>query len=140
MSEASALPCPCGRGQRYAECCEPLHAGEPAPTAERLMRSRYSAFALGLVAYLLDSWHPSTRPESLELDSEVEWRRLLVETTERGGPFDREGFVVFTAIGRTPEGRFEQRERSRFLRDRDGLAATAPERWRYVDGDPLDAS
>lgn len=101
------------------------------------MRSRYSAFALGLDAYLLASWHPSTRPRSLELDPDVEWRRLLVESTERGGPFDREGFVVFTAIGRTPDGRFEQRERSRFLRDRDGLDATAPERWRYVDGEPL---
>ena len=129
-------PCPCGRAA-YAVCCGPLHAGAAAPTAERLMRSRYSAFVLGLVDSLLESWHPSTRPQALELDPEVEWRRLLVESSERGGPFDREGFVTFTAIGRTPEGRFEQRERSRFLRDRDGLGPGAEERWRYVDGEPL---
>lgn len=104
------------------------------------MRSRYSAFVLGLVDSLLESWHPSTRPQALELDPEIEWRRLLVESSERGGPFDREGFVTFTAIGRTPEGRFEQRERSRFLRDGDGLEPGAEERWLYVDGEPLDPS
>lgn len=118
--------CPCGRGEDYANCCGPLHAGEAAPTAERLMRSRYSAFALGLADYLLASWHPSSRPASLELDDTVEWRRLIVESTEAGGPFDDAGSVVFTAIGRTPEGRFEQRERSRFVRDGG--------RWAYVDG------
>ncbi len=91
------------------------------------MRSRYSAFALGLERYLLDSWHPSTRPAAMDLDPEVTWRRLLIEGTEAGGPFDREGFVTFTAIARTPAGRFEQRERSRFLRD-------PGDRWRYVDG------
>lgn len=119
--------CPCGRGEPYGACCGPLHAGEPAPTAERLMRSRYAAFALGLVGYLRRSWDESTRPEGLEIDSDVTWRRLLIEHTEAGSPFDQEGFVTFTAIGRTLEGRFEQRERSRFARDADG-------RWVYVDG------
>ena len=92
------------------------------------MRSRYSAFALGLKEYLLQSWHPTTRPaaEGFELDSFVAWKRLLVEQTEAGGPFDDEGYVTFAAIARTPEGRFEQRERSRFLREQG--------RWRYVDG------
>ncbi len=121
--------CPCGRAE-YAECCEPLHAGAAqAPTAERLMRSRYSAFALGLDNYLLLSWHSSTRPAAaeFELDRDVAWKRLLVEQTEAGGPFDDEGYVTFTAIARTPEGRFEQRERSRFLRE-NGC-------WRYVDGE-----
>lgn len=120
--------CPCGRAD-YAECCGPLHDGTAeAPTAERLMRSRYSAFALCLGDYLLRSWHSSTRPAAaeLELDSDVIWKRLLIEQTEAGGPFDAEGYVTFTAIARTPEGRFEQRERSRFLRE-NGC-------WRYVDG------
>ncbi len=118
--------CPCGRGDAYASCCEPLHAGAPASTAERLMRSRYSAFALGVAEYLLRSWHASTRPSALELDDTVEWRRLLVESTEAGGPFDEVGYVTFTAIGRGSGGRFEQRERSRFVRE-NGL-------WFYVDG------
>lgn len=91
------------------------------------MRSRYSAFALGLSDYLLRSWHSTTRPDSLELDPEVRWLRLLVAETERGGPFDVEGSVTFTAIGRGPEGRFEQHERSRFARE--GGA------WRYLDGE-----
>ncbi|CAG7612365.1 YchJ family protein [Leucobacter soli] len=95
------------------------------------MRSRYSAFAFGLESYLLDSWDPSTRPESLDIDPEVDWRRLLVESTEAGGPFDREGWVAFTAIARRPSGRLVQRERSRFVRSPEG-------RWRYVDGVALD--
>lgn len=90
------------------------------------MRSRYSAFALGLAPYLLASWHSSTRPDSLEIDESLRWIRLLVEGVEAGGPFDDEGFVTFTAIARTPEGRLEQRERSRFVREGG--------HWRYIDG------
>lgn len=118
--------CPCGRGKPYADCCEPLHSGSPAPTAERLMRSRYSAFALGLTEYLLQSWHASTRPSELELDDAVEWRRLLIESAEADGPFGDAGYVTFTAVGRGPDGRFEQRERSRFVRESG--------HWFYVDG------
>ncbi len=124
-------PCHCGRGVAYGECCGPLHAGEAAPTAERLMRSRYSAFALGLAPYLLETWHVSTRPASMELEAEVDWRRLIVERVEAGGPFDTRGTVQFTAIARTPSGRHAQRELSRFVRERG--------RWYYVDGDPLEA-
>lgn len=89
------------------------------------MRSRYSAFAVGDSDYLLRSWHPSTRPPALEIDDDVIWLRLIIESTEFGGPFDREGFVTFTAIGRSSEGRFEQTERSRFVREG---------QWTYVDG------
>ncbi|WP_338034660.1 YchJ family protein [Leucobacter triazinivorans] len=104
-----------------------MHAGEPAPTAERLMRARYSAFALGAAEYLLHSWDPATRPRSMDLDDSIVWKRLFIERAEAGGPFDAEGFVTFTAVGSTPDGRFEQRERSRFTRDDDG-------RWVYTDG------
>ena len=106
-------PCPCGRGEAYGACCGPLHSGAAAPTAERLMRSRYSAFALGKAQYLLDTWHSSTRPDDLELDPNWEWRRLVIEATTAGGPFDDEGTVTFTAIARTPEGRVSQREANR---------------------------
>lgn len=94
------------------------------------MRSRYSAFAVGDAAYLLASWHPTTRPELMELDSEVEWKRLVIEDTTAGGPFDDAGEVTFTAVARTAEGRLEQRERSRFVRSPTGG-------WMYVDGDAL---
>ncbi len=121
-----SAPCPCGLGNPYGSCCGPIHAGSPAPTAAQLMRSRYSAFTIGDTAYLLRSWHASTRPSELELDESTRWLRLIVEQTEAGGPFDTAGNVTFTAIGRTPDGRFEQRERSRFVREQGS--------WFYVDG------
>lgn len=95
------------------------------------MRSRYSAFVLGRADYLLRSWHPTTRPDplALELDDAVDWKRLFIEETEAGGPFDDSGRVTFTAIARTPAGRFEQRERSRFVRE--------GEHWYYLDGEEL---
>lgn len=120
-------PCPCGHGGTFTDCCGALHAGAPAPTAAQLMRSRYSAFAVGDADYLLRTWHSSTRPRTLELDPEVRWLRLLVESTTGGGPFDEEGTVTFTAIGRSPDGRFEQHERSRFVREGG--------RWVYLDGE-----
>ena len=118
------LRCPCTSGESYDACCGPLHAGAPAPTAERLMRSRFSAFALGDAAYLLRSWHRSTRPAELELDDGLRWYRLDIERTERGGPFDREGVVAFTAYYKRAE-RGTMHETSRFVREgRD---------WFYVD-------
>jgi SEC-C motif domain protein len=83
------------------------------------MRSRFSAFALGLDAYLLASWHSSTRPESLELDSNLTWRKLQIVDTAPG-------VVEFRASYRGPEGGGVLHERSRFLQE-DG-------RWFYVDG------
>ena len=123
-----ALPCPCGSGAAYGACCAPLHAGEAAPTAERLMRSRYAAFVTLNEPYLLQTWHKSTRPASMDLDESIEWKRLFISDTTAGGEYDTEGFVVFTAIARTEDGRFEQRERSRFVRDGAG-------RWVYIDGE-----
>ncbi|WP_309233564.1 YchJ family metal-binding protein [Conexibacter sp. W3-3-2] len=75
--------CPCGSGAPYADCCGPLHrgrrAGSPtAPTAERLMRSRYSAYVVEDVDYLLATWHPSTRPVRLVLDDGDAWLGLEV--------------------------------------------------------------
>ena len=61
-------PCPCGTGASYGACCRRWHEGAShllAPTAEALMRSRYSAHAFGLHDYLLATWHPRTRPASL---------------------------------------------------------------------------
>ncbi|QWS32707.1 YchJ family protein [Curtobacterium aetherium] len=118
--------CPCLSGNPYDECCGPLHEGAPAPTAERLMRSRFSAFALGLPAYLLDSWHPSTRPASLELDPEQRWTRLDIMDTRSGGPFDSAGSVTFRAWWRSGSARGTLEEASSFVREGG--------RWYYVDG------
>lgn len=112
----TTLRCPCSSGETYALCCGPIHAGEPAPTAERLMRSRFSAFALGDAAYLLRSWHASTRPQRVDLDDGLVWYRLDIDGTEQGGPFDREGIVEFTAYFKGAE-RGAQHERSTFVKE-----------------------
>ena len=127
MSSSLPLRCPCLSGETYSECCRRFHSGESAaPTAELLMRSRYSAFAVGDPAYLLATWHPLTRPDSLELDPATVWNRLDIESVSRGGPFDRTGVVEFTAYGRTGAERMRQHETSRF--ERVGRV------WLYVDG------
>lgn len=116
------MPCPCGKQLTYGECCGRLHAGS---AAEELMRSRYSAFAVGDEAYLKRSWHPGTRPDALDLDGGLEWVRLEVLSTSEGTPFHREGTVDFRAVYRENGREGELREHSRFLRH-DGA-------WVYVD-------
>ena len=91
------------------------------------MRSRFTAFARGDREHLRRSWHPSTRPDDLDLDPELRWRRLEILGTAGGGPFETEGIVEFAAFWTRDGVRGELRERSRFVRD-DG-------RWLYVDGD-----
>lgn len=80
------------------------------------MRSRFSAFARGDAAYLLRSWHPSTRPAELDLDDGLRWYRLDIESTWAGGPFDRDGVVEFTAYYKGAE-RGSVHETSRFVRE-----------------------
>lgn len=124
MASVPLSDCPCGSGAPYAACCGPLHQGRAsglatAPTAERLMRSRYSAFAVGDVAYLMLSWHPSTRPATLELDAGLRWERLEILGTTGGREHDRHGTVAFAAHHRElATGRpGRQVENSAFVRE-----------------------
>ncbi|MFC7376240.1 YchJ family protein [Brachybacterium sp. GCM10030267] len=136
MSAPSTPPaddsrCPCGTGDTFGACCGPvLSERRRAATAVALMRSRYTAFAIRHVDHLLRTWHPTRRPDRGDLAesvaADVRWLRLELGETTGGGPFDREGTVEFTAIARTPQGRQEQHEVSRFVRE-DGS-------WLYVDG------
>ncbi|MFE0750937.1 YchJ family protein [Gordonia sp. NPDC058843] len=119
--------CPCLSGLVLGDCCGPVLAGErAAPTAEALMRSRFTAFALGDRNHLLVSWHPDTRPATLDLDESMRWYRLDIDSTQAGSPFDADGEVTFTAYYRRGAERGFLHERSRFTRS-DG-------RWVYVDG------
>jgi len=69
--------CPCGTGLPEMKCCGPVLSGETlAATPEALMRSRYTAYSQHNTAYLLSSWHASTRPETLELESGIKWFQL----------------------------------------------------------------
>lgn len=118
--------CPCG-GQAYATCCAPLHEGAPAPTAEALMRSRYSAYALGLAPYLLATWAPETRPDDLDLVTppQAQWIGLQVLSHQSEGEAALVGFVARYKLN----GRAHRlHENSRFRRDADG-------RWLYIDGE-----
>jgi SEC-C motif-containing protein len=119
-------PCPCLSGEQYNDCCGRFHRGNAeAPTAEQLMRSRYSAFVVRDAAYLLRTWHPDTRPGELELDPATEWRRLDIVSTNRGGPLDSEGTVEFKAHFRHDGERGVHHETSRFRREN--------RRWFYLD-------
>jgi SEC-C motif-containing protein len=98
-----------------------------APTAEALMRSRYTAFVLGDSEYLLSTWDPASRPSRLDLRRDrAQWLSLQILASEAGGEADVEGRVEFIARYRLDGKDQEQRENSRFRKDGD--------RWLYVDG------
>lgn len=123
----TASRCPCGTGLNYGECCGKYHAGAVAPTAETLMRSRFTAFVTEDTDYLLRTWDPDTRPTQLSLaDSPIRFYRLDILATEAGGPFDETGVVEFEAFYKG-EITGSQRERSTFRRV-DGA-------WVYSAGD-----
>ncbi|SFS03589.1 SEC-C motif-containing protein [Microbacterium sp. cf046] len=128
--DASAV-CPCDSGLPFGECCGPVLDGDPAPTAERLMRSRYTAFFLGDAQHLLRTWHPATRPDTIDLHDDVRWTGLAIEQVGAGGTEDTSGVVVFTASWEQGRGASATggalHERSRFVR--------RGARWSYVDGE-----
>jgi SEC-C motif-containing protein len=130
MAAPAITPCPCGNPSGYAQCCGPLHAGTPAADAERLMRSRYSAYVLQREDYLLASWHASTRPASLQLATQNPAPGWLGLSVKRHVPDGDHATVEFIARVRYGGGKAQRlHELSRFVRE-DG-------HWYYVDGDML---
>ena len=126
-------PCPCGRPARYADCCGRYHEGPlhlQAPDAEALMRSRYSAFVRGLASYLLATWHPATRPATLDLD-EPGLRWLGLEVKRHAALDATHAEVEFVARSKIAGRAQRLHERSRFERLAEG---DAPARWYYRDG------
>ncbi|MBN8773042.1 MAG: hypothetical protein BGP20_00710 [Thiobacillus sp. 63-78] len=122
----NAASCPCGSGRLLADCCGRFHAGDPAPDAASLMRSRYSAYVLGLEEYLRATWHPATCPAVLGLDAtpRPQWLGLAVKAHM---PLDdAHATVEFVARYKLNGRAFRLHEISRFERV-DG-------RWLYVDG------
>jgi SEC-C motif-containing protein len=117
-------PCPCG-GISYDACCAPYHHGTPAPTAEALMRSRYSAYAMHLEPYLLATWHLDTRPANLDLkDDKARWIGLEIRRHFQDTPDT--ATVEFVARYKT-NGRAQRlHEISRFVREQG--------QWFYLDG------
>jgi SEC-C motif-containing protein len=123
--------CPCGSGEQLGRCCLALHRGErQAATAEQLMRARYSAFAVGDLDYIWQTWHPRTRPAALTPDRGLTWTGLQIVDTVDGHPGDETGQVEFRASFREEGCDGTLHERSRF--------AVRARRWFYVDGDLFD--
>jgi SEC-C motif domain protein len=123
-STPPSAPCPCGSDDAFDGCCGPLLAGAPAPRPERLMRSRYTAFAVGDAIHLERTWHPRTRPDAVTIDPGLRWTGLVIDEARDDGD---QAVVAFRATW-TEDGRAGVlAERSRFAR-RAG-------RWFYVDGD-----
>lgn len=120
-------PCPCGSGRAFAECCGPFLSGAAAaPTPEALMRSRYTAYAVGDDAYVLSTWDEETRPAVLFEEGEARPKWILLRVTDAKPVAEGAdtGEVTFTATARTSQGAMRLSERSLFQR-KDG-------RWLYV--------
>jgi SEC-C motif-containing protein len=120
--------CPCGSTRSYQQCCDLLHRGLPAGDAPSLMRSRYTAYVMCNEAYLLDTWHTSTRPQQISFDRQQRWLGLkVIEAKLTGNAAAEVEFIARYRIGGATAARLH--ERSRFVRDAG--------RWLYVDGDIL---
>lgn len=134
-NKAQSASCPCGLPLDYVSCCGRYieHPEVAAPTAEALMRSRYSAYTRQNTDYLMATWHPDYCPDRLDLsdgDSQVKWLGLEVINCAAGQPGDQEGVVEFLARYKV-SGRAERlHEVSRFV--------AVDGRWLYRDGDILD--
>lgn len=121
--------CPCDPTRSYTKCCGRFHDGLQAPNAEALMRSRYSAYARNVSDYLLDTWHPDTRPVEVSADSSApKWIHLEVIRHEATG--EHSAIVEFVARYRLGGKAARMHELSRFV-EKEG-------RWYYVDGDQID--
>lgn len=125
--------CPCGSGAAFSECCEPFIKGDALPeTAEKLMRSRYSAYATVNVEYLHSTLHPDHQADhdknaARKWAAESDWVSLEIISTSKGGADDNQGIVEFRANYRDKGINKSLHEISRFEKV-DG-------RWTYVDGE-----
>ena len=125
--------CPCKSGKTFGECCGPIIAGvAKAPTAEALMRARYTSYVTGDVMFLKTSAVKAVQLEFSEADSAAwsaaaEWHGLEIISTEKGGEGDDTGVVEFRATY-TANGEFcNHHEVSKFVREPDG--------WKFEDGE-----
>jgi SEC-C motif-containing protein len=128
-------PCLCGSGHVFLECCRPyISLEEPVPTAKALMRSRYSAYVLSDEEYLLSTWHDSTRPVQLNLNTDESpfWLGLRILSCEKGAVEDEEGSVEFVANYQVNGVHQQLQEKSRFVKEHG--------QWFYLDGEIKETS
>lgn len=126
------ITCPCGSGNAYNECCQPVITGEqPARTAEQLMRARYSAYVKAEMDFIFESTHPDHRTGydhkgTREWAENAEWHGLEIVATHKGGTDDSAGEVEFIARFSEKGEQREHHECGQFKRQ-DG-------RWFFTDG------
>jgi SEC-C motif-containing protein len=125
--------CPCGSGRAFAECCEPYITGKiKAPTAETLMRSRYSAYAEHAVDYILNTCIHDIKDDidvkqTRDWSEKSRWLGLKIISAEEGGPNDTKGTVEFEAVYERDGLRDIHHERARFKKQNG--------EWLYDEGD-----
>ncbi len=127
--------CPCGSNDSFESCCGPLIAGEVvAPTAEALMRSRYTAYTNGAVDYIKQTMHKSTlhtfdEEAARRWSKEAEWKGLEIKTVRQGRESDREGEVEFVATYLQDGEEFLHHELATFKKE--------GKKWFFVDGEQI---
>lgn len=132
MKETETL-CPCGSGEKFNTCCEPIISGKSAaPTAERLMRARYSAYAVHNIDFIISSCVREKDENSIDAEEtrrwseESEWLGLTILRTEKGGENDTSGIVEFTAAYKRKGLKDVHKERAEFVKEKG--------RWLYKSG------
>ena len=126
-------PCPCGTGTPLGECCARYITGAAAaPTAEALMRSRYTAYVLGEIDWIVASHDPAgtddvDRSSTEKWSKEARWKGLEIRSKDKGQPGDETGAVEFVATYQIGNQAVAHHEAARFK--------TIDGRWYYMDGD-----
>lgn len=128
------MNCPCGTKELFEKCCEPYLKGLANPeTAEKLMRSRYSAYAQADIDYIKDTLAPESKSDfdkatTKKWAQEAKWKGLKIISTDKGGITDKKGTVEFTATYEQDGETLDHHEVSQFRKNETG-------KWLFVDGD-----
>jgi len=125
--------CPCGLGHLYSGCCEPfINGSKNPPTAEALMRSRYTAYVEHAIDYIIDTCSKEEK-DKIDFDQTKNWSEkskwlgLKILSTEKGNPLDTEGTVEFEATYEVDKLREVHHEKAKFKK--------SESRWLYIEGD-----
>ena len=130
------MTCPCGSSLALTECCGPIIAGSPAPSAEAMMRARYTAYTQHNIEFIMASTHPDGRADS-DIDAmrawaeTADWQSLEVLQVEAGTNQDRKGLVEFKAHYLIGGVKHHHHEVSGFVNSDAG--------WQFRDGEVLHA-
>jgi len=133
---ASSIPCPCGSSLNYNLCCGRYHKGKlHAPTAEALMRSRYSAYVLGHTHYIYRTWDKQNRPPLavLKEDNSQQFTHLEIISTTKGNKEDSSGTVEFIASYHITEQISAESKKDVFKHHENSYFEKQNNKWKYIN-------